>query len=410
MDKLSVKDLDYGELESARALVRVDFNVPIDSSGKVTDDTRIRSALPTMEFLRERGIGQVLVSHLGRPKGKRDASLSLAPVSLRLAELTGWSVTFVEEPIGDGALERVRRGDRSDVFLLENIRFYPGEEANDPAFAQALAGLADFYVNDAFGTAHRAHASTVGVTRHLAPAVAGLLMEMEIESLSRALGSPERPFVVIIGGAKIKGKIDVIRNLFKRVDSLLVGGAMANTFFAAKDYPVGESLVDTDRIGTARSLIEEAKGAGCELVLPADCVIARERREGSSTMVVPSSAVPTGWMAVDIGPMTRENFAEKILASNTIVWNGPMGVFEIDPFADGTIAVAQSVAEATERGAFSLLGGGDSVAAVRRAGLEKSISHISTGGGASLEFLAGNPLPGVEALSDREERKTEVDG
>jgi phosphoglycerate kinase len=402
MDKLSVEDLRVDDLHGKTALMRVDFNVPLDDSGEVLDDTRIASVLPTIEYLVDRGLRLVLVSHLGRPKGTWNDSMSLAPVSRKLEELLGKRVIFVDDPLSGETADRVRRMTRENIFLLENVRFYPGEEANDADFSETLSQLGDLFVNDAFGTAHREHASTVGVTQHLSPCVAGLLMKAEIDSLMKMLSLPERPFVAIIGGAKIKGKIEVIRNPFGKGDSLLIGGAMANTFLVAKGYPVGTSKYDEERVETAQSLIRESEEAGCDLILPQDCVITRELKAGAAWEVVSADHISDGWMAVDIGPLTKETFRDRIVSSKTVMWNGPMGVFEVEPFSAGTVDIARTVAEATKQGAFTLLGGGDSVAAIRLAGLEKEISHISTGGGASLEFLGGNILPGIEALTDRE--------
>ena len=410
MDKLSVEDLQVDKLRGKIALVRVDFNVPLDETGAVADDIRITSALPTIEYLIEKGFRLVLVSHLDRPKGEWKDSLSLAPVSRRLDELMGQRVIFVDDPLDDGVVNRIRGMTGENVFLLENIRFYPGEETNDIAFSRTLAQIGDFFVNDAFGTAHRAHASTVGVTQLLSPCVAGLLMKSEIDSMMKALSLPEKPFVAIIGGAKVKGKIDVIRNLFGKVDALLIGGAMANTFLVAKGFPVGASKYDTERVKIAGSLIEESEEVACELLLPQDCVITRKLESDAAWKIVAADEIPDGWMAVDIGPLTKETFRERIVSSRTVVWNGPMGVFEVEPFSEGTIEIARIVAETTKRGAFTLLGGGDSVAAIRQAGLEKEISHISTGGGASLEFLAGNMLPGIEALTDRDSDPRGGDG
>ena len=402
MPKLSVRDLPDSDLRGSLALVRVDFNVPLDESGNVADDLRIVAELPTIRYLLKKEARTVLVSHLGRPGGEWNKSLSLAPVSRKLAELLGREVVFVEEPIGDGAVEKIRGLPESDVFLLENVRFYPGEEDNDPEFSRVLSLAGDYFVNDAFGTAHRAHSSTVGVADYLAPAVSGLLMRSEIESLSKALSFPARPFVAIIGGAKVKGKIGVIRNLFGKVDAILIGGAMANTFFAAMGHQVGSSLVDEDGIDVAGTLLNESEDVRCEIILPQDSVVAKALDAGAQREIADAGQIPDGWMVVDIGPLTREIFRDRIIASKTVVWNGPMGIFEIEPFSHGTVDVAKSIAEATRHGAFTLLGGGDSVAAVRNAGLEKEISHISTGGGASLEFLAGRTLPGVEVLTERE--------
>jgi len=401
MTKLSVRDLPTDKIRGKTALMRVDFNCPLDSAGNISDDLRIVSSLPTIRYLLERGSRIVLVSHLGRPKGKWDDALSLDPVARHLSGLLDRKVAFIKDRLDGPPVEKIRRAADQAVFLLENIRFYPGEEANTPDFSKSLAKLGHFYVNDAFGTAHRAHASTVGVTGYLQPAAAGLLMQAEIESMSRILSKPQRPFVAVIGGAKIKDKIGVIRNLFGKIDSLLIGGAMANTFLAATGKTVGASKYDKDQIDVARSLIEESEKAGCGMVLPSDCVVTRALDAQSPGRVVGANEIPEGWMAVDIGPLTREAFRERIRGAKTVVWNGPMGVCEVDPFSLGTLDVARIVADATRQGAFTLLGGGDSVAAVRKAGLEREISHISTGGGASLEFLAGKTLPGIEALSDK---------
>ncbi len=402
MDKLCLDDLRPDQLRGKTALVRVDFNVPMGEGGEIADDTRITSALPTIRFLIDHGVRAVLVSHLGRPEGKWDTSMSLSPVARRLEERLGSEVLFVDVPLDGETRKRIDGYADRNVFLLENIRFYPGEESNDPGFSEILARLGDFYVNDAFGTAHRAHASTAGVTDFLSPAVSGKLMEWELEALPRALAFHEKPYVAIVGGGKIKGKIDMIRYLSMRVDAILIGGAMANTFFAARKYPVGSSKLDKKRIDTARDLIKEAEETGCKLLLPQDCVVTERLEADADRKVVNADGIPDGWMAVDIGPLTVETFREWILSARTIVWNGPMGVFEVEPFSRGTMEIAKLVAEATRKGSFSLLGGGDSIAALRKAGLEGDISHVSTGGGAVLEYLAGKVLPGVEALTERE--------
>ena len=398
MTKLSIRDL---ELSGRRVFLRVDFNVPI-SEGRVSDDTRIRETLPTIQLAIRKGARIVLASHLGRPKGKPEAKYSLKPVAARLAELLGGPVAFAEDCVGPDAEAKSRALGNGDVLLVENVRFHTEEEANDDAFAAKLAALSDrLFVCDAFGSAHRAHASVVGITQHVERAAAGLLMEKELTYLGRALTSPERPFVAILGGAKVSDKIAVIENLLKMADAMLIGGAMAYTFLKALDEPVGKSLVEDDKLELARRLREQARQRGFPLLLPVDHVLGRELKADTETQTTPVSATPDGWMGLDIGPKTAATYRNKILGAKTIVWNGPMGVFEMAPFARGTLAVARAVAEATAAGATSIIGGGDSVAAVQQAGLAERISHISTGGGASLEFLAGRKLPGVEALSDR---------
>lgn len=392
MQKKTVRDVD---VQGKRVLVRVDFNVPL-KGGRVGDDTRIRAAVPTIRYLLDRGAAVILMSHLGRPKGVDDA-LRMAPVGARLAEILGQPVQVLSDCVGPEVEAAVRAMSPGQVVLLENLRFHPEEEKNDPEFARRLAALGDLYVNDAFGTAHRAHASTEGVAHYL-PAVAGFLMEAELTALGRALESPERPFVAVLGGAKISDKIGVIRNLLGRVDALLIGGGMANTFLKAQGYDVGESLVEEEAVPTAKGLLEEANRRGVRLLLPTDAVVADAFSADAARKVVPVGEVPSGWRILDIGPRTVESFRQALQGARTVVWNGPMGVFEFPPFAEGTRAVARAIVEC---GAFSIVGGGDSVAAVQEAGLADRIGHISTGGGASLEFLEGKALPGVQALLDR---------
>jgi phosphoglycerate kinase len=395
MDKLSVRDLDLRG--GKRVLMRVDYNVPL-AGRQVTDDTRIRATLPTIELVRKAGARLVLMSHLGRPKKGPDPALSLAPVAERLSDLLGSPVVFAPDCVG-AAVERLAGAlAPGGVLLLENLRFHPEEEANDARFAAALARLGDVYVNDAFGAAHRAHASTAAVTAYLKPAAAGLLLARELEVLGRALAAPARPFVAILGGAKISGKIDVIMSLLPRVDRMLVGGAMMFTFLKAKGIATGRSLVEEDRVEMARAILGQA---GEKLVLPVDCLAAPAADgAGGPGRVVPVEAIPAGELGVDIGPRTIEQFAAVLAGARTVLWNGPMGIFEVEVFGGGTRAVAHLLGEATARGATTIVGGGDSVAAVEGAGLAARISHISTGGGASLEFLEGKVLPGVAALTD----------
>src|SRR5215212_4577347 len=392
MNKRSVRDLDVRE---KRVLVRVDFNVPI-KDGEVTDDTRIQRALPTIQYLLEQGARPVLISHLGRPKGEPDPKYVMDPVAERLEVLLGEPVKKLDAADLE-AEEALSSWNGEGVVLLENSRFYPGETKNDPEFAEQLASLADLYVNDAFGAAHRAHATTVGVAE-LLPAAAGLLMEDELDNLDKVLCDPERPFVAILGGAKVSDKLGVIESLLEVADTLLIGGAMCFTFFKAQGYEVGESLVEDDYLQEAKRLLDEA---GEKLVLPADVVVADRLEEGAEGEVVGVDEIPSGKMGLDIGPRTVELFEEHISGAKTIFWNGPMGVFEIDAFARGTEGVARAVAKASSEGATSVIGGGDSVAAVRKLGREDEMSHISTGGGASLEYIEGKELPGVAALPEK---------
>jgi phosphoglycerate kinase len=403
MDKKSVRDLDVA---GKRVLVRVDFNVPLDEEMSITDDTRIRASLPTIQYLLEKGAAVILMSHLGRPKGKRNSGYSLAPAAARLRELLGGTpVSFASDCVGQEAREAAKQLQPGEVLLLENLRFHPEEEANDGAFADELAALGDLYVNDAFGSAHRAHASTEAVARRL-PSVAGLLMEREIGIMGAALASPERPFVAILGGAKVSDKMGVIGNLLGKVDTLIIGGGMANTFLKALGFPVGQSLVEEDRVKDAEALAGRAQLQNVELMLPRDVVIASEFSAEARTQVagvreMPEYITQEGWRILDIGPETAAAYGEVIRKARTVVWNGPMGVFEMEPFAHGTLAVAQAVCDATRNGATTIVGGGDSVAAIEQMGLADCVTHISTGGGASLEFLEGRELPGVAALNDR---------
>jgi len=406
MDKMTVRDVDVA---GKRVLVRVDFNVPLDENQHITDDTRIRASLPTIQYLLEQGAAVILMSHLGRPKGGPNPRYSLAPVVPRLHELLGGNVNvgFANDCIGTVARAAAEQLQPGQVLLLENVRFHAEEEANDGDFADELASLADLYVNDAFGSAHRAHASTEAVARKL-PAVAGLLMEREIGIMGKALQAPERPFVAILGGAKVSDKMGVIGNLLGKVDTLIIGGGMANTFLKSTGFPVGESLVEEDRVRDAEALLGRAELQNVKMMLPRDVVIASEFSADAETRVVgvrevPADVAQIGWRILDIGPQTATDYGEAIRQARMVVWNGPMGVFEMAPFAQGTLAVAQAVCDATRNGATTIVGGGDSVAAVEQMGLADCVTHISTGGGASLEFLEGATLPGVAALRDRAE-------
>jgi phosphoglycerate kinase len=391
MNKKTIRDINVA---LKRVLVRVDFNVPQDKAGNITDDTRIRAAVPTIQYLRDKGAKVILCSHLGRPKGKVAEEFRLTPVAKRLSELLGAPVIKTEDCIGPEVEKAVAAMKPGDVLLLENLRFHAQEEANDPAFAKQLASVADIYVNDAFGTAHRAHASTEGVT-HFLPAVAGFLMERELNFLGKATAEPTRPYVAILGGAKVSDKIAVIENLLPKVDQLIVGGGMANTFFKAQGYEVGASLVEDDNVELAKELL---KRGGKKLLLPVDVVVADAFAADARHQTVAADKVPAGWRILDIGPASVTKFAAVLKKARTVVWNGPMGVFEFPAFAAGTVALAKALAES---GATSIIGGGDSAAAVEQAGVADKITHISTGGGASLEFLEGKVLPGVAALQDK---------
>ena len=393
MAKLTLKDLD---LNNKRVLVRVDFNVPLEA-GRVTDNTRIRAALPTIRYLIDHKARIILMSHLGRPKGKVKEELRLDPVAGELEALLGQPVHKANDCTGPEAEAAAAALQPGEVLLLENLRFHPEEEKNEPEFARRLASLADLYVNDAFGAAHRAHASTAGAARYL-PAAAGFLLQKEIETLGKALADPERPFAAIIGGAKVSDKISVIRNLLTRVDTLIIGGGMANTFLRAKGYAMGKSLVEEDQLPLAGELMAAAANQGVKMLLPGDLVVATAFKADAPHQVVAANAVPDGWMALDIGPETAQEYANALTSARTVVWNGPMGVFEMEPFARGTEAVARAVAAVD---GMTIVGGGDSVAAVEKMGVADKIGHISTGGGAALEFLEGRALPGVEALTEK---------
>jgi phosphoglycerate kinase len=398
MNKLTINDLD---LRGKRVFIRVDFNVPL-KDGVVTDDTRIRETLPTLRLAIEKGGRLVLASHLGRPKGGPDPKYSLRPAAKKLEELLGKPIAFALDCIGPGAEGQSKALRDGEVLVLENVRFHAEEEKNDEAFSKQLAALCDgLFVCDAFGSAHRAHASVVGITRFVAQAAAGLLMEKELAYLGNAVSNPARPFVAILGGAKVSDKIEVVENLMKIADAMLIGGGMAYTFLKADGEPIGKSLVEDDKLELARRLRDEARQRRFALLLPVDHVVGAEFKADTATQTVPVSATPDGWMGLDIGPKTIDAYRQKIAGAKTIVWNGPMGVFEMPAFAKGTLEVAKAVAAATSAGAISIVGGGDSVAAVHQSGLADKISHISTGGGASLEFLAGRKLPGVEALTNK---------
>ena len=393
-NKKTIEDIN---VSGKKVLVRCDFNVPLDADKNITDETRINAALPTIRYLLDKGAAVILCSHLGRPKGEFNMKYSLAPVAKRLSEKLGFEVKLASDVIGESAKRLAAEVKPGEAILLENLRFHAEEEKNDPAFAKELASMADVFVNDAFGTAHRAHASTEGVTHYL-PSVAGYLIGKELDVMGKALTNPVRPFVAILGGAKVKDKIGVITNLIDKVDALLIGGGMAYTFIKAQGGEVGNSLLDEERIGLAKELMDKAAAKGVKLILPVDNVIGDAFDNDCHQQVVESGKIPEGWEGLDIGPKTCEQFAEVIRTAKTVVWNGPMGVFEMPNFAKGTIAVAKALAES---GAISIIGGGDSAAAIEQLGFADKVTHISTGGGASLEFLEGKVLPGIAALEDK---------
>ncbi|MEG4270753.1 MULTISPECIES: phosphoglycerate kinase [unclassified Microcoleus] len=398
MTKKTVANLSASDLSGKRVLVRADFNVPLDN-GNITDDTRIRAALPTIQDLASKGAKVILCSHFGRPKGVTE-KLRLTPVAVRLSELLGKEVKKTDDCIGDEVAATVAAMQDGDVLLLENVRFYPEEEANDPEFAKKLASVADLYVNDAFGTAHRAHASTEGVTKYLSPSVAGFLMEKELQYLGSAIDNPQRPLAAIIGGSKVSSKIGVIEKLLEKCDKLLLGGGMVFTFYKARGLNVGKSLVEDDKLELAKSLEAKAKERGVAFLLPTDVVVADKFAADANTQTVPVESIPDGWMGLDIGPDSVKTFQEALADCKTVIWNGPMGVFEMEKFAVGTEGIAHSLAGLTKTGTTTIIGGGDSVAAVEQLNLGEQMSHISTGGGASLELLEGKELPGVAALDE----------
>ncbi len=393
--KLSIRDID---LQGKKVLMRVDFNVPLDAEQNVTDDTRIQAALPTIQYIVEHGAILVLTAHLGRPKGEKKAAYSLAPTAKVLASLLGKEVTFLDDCIGEAVKQNIARAKAGDVILLENVRFYKGETNNDPEFAKQLAEGCDIAVNDAFGTAHRAHASNVGVTEYLSPAVAGFLIEKEMEYFGQVLDNPQHPVVAILGGAKVSGKLQVINNLMKKVDKLLIGGGMMFTFLKAQGLEVGASLVEEDLIETAKEILAQVEQSNVELLLPTDCIVADTFAADAESKLVSVKAMPEGWLGLDIGPESITLFTDALKDAKTVVWNGPMGVFEMEAFSKGTVDIAKAVAESD---AVSIIGGGDTVSAIKKAGVKDQVSFVSTGGGASLELLEGKELPGIVALTDK---------
>jgi phosphoglycerate kinase len=397
MDKMTLQDV---KLNDKNVLMRVDFNVSLEN-GRITDDNRIVQVLPSIKYILENDGLLILMSHLGRPDGERDESLSLQPVAERLRQKIDANVIFADDCIGQPAENAIDQAEPGDVVLLENVRFHPGEKQNDELFAQKLAAHGDLFVNDAFGSSHRAHASVAGVANYLQPAVAGFLMEKEIEHLSKAIDNARSPFVAVLGGAKVSDKIGAIDHLLDRVDTIIIGGGMTYTFYKAKGLPVGRSLVEDDKVALAGQLLEKAQQKGVKIILPIDSVVAQEITEDAEFKVVQEDGIEEEWMGLDIGPQSELMFGNAIKNAQTIVWNGPMGVFEMDNFADGTNAVAAAMAEATKHGATTIVGGGDSAAAIQKAGLEDQVSHVSTGGGASLMFLEGKELPGVAALTEK---------
>ncbi len=397
MEKMTLKD---AEIDGKKVLMRVDFNVPIEN-GTIGDDNRIVQALPSINFVIENGGKLILMSHLGRPGGEKDQSLSLKPVADHLQTLVDTNVHFAEDCIGEKATSVIEQVKEGEIVVLENVRFHKGEKANDEEFCKQLASHGDLFCNDAFGSSHRAHSSVAGVTRFLQPAVSGFLLEKEIQYLNDSINNPEHPFVAILGGAKVSDKIGVIENLLDKVDTIIIGGGMTYTFYKAKGLPIGDSLVENDKVDLAAELMNKAEEKGVNFRLPVDSVVAKEFKNEAEHKVVGKDGIEEGWMGVDIGPQSSISFGNIIKDAKTVVWNGPMGVFEMENFADGTNAVARALADATKLGATTIIGGGDSAAAIRKAGLEDAISHVSTGGGASLMFLEGKDLPGVVALTDK---------
>jgi phosphoglycerate kinase len=397
MAKLTIKDLD---VRGKKVMMRVDFNVPVEN-GIITDDNRIVEALPSVNYVSENGGMVVLMSHFGRPKSAEDKEFSLKIVADYLKSLVSTPVHFATDCIGTIAQDVIDQAKMGEIVLLENVRFHKGETKNDVEFSKALASLGDVFVNDAFGSSHRAHSSVAGITEFLQPAAAGFLLEKEIMYLSDSVNSPKRPFVAVLGGAKVSDKIPVITNLLNKVDSIIVGGGMTYTFYKALGLPIGKSLLEEDRVELAKKLIKQAKTAGVNFLLPTDSVVAQEFSNETPFKVVGENGIEDGWMALDIGPKSIETFSKVISEAGTVIWNGPMGVFEMDNFSKGTFAVAQSLADATKKGTISIIGGGDSAAAIKKAGLDKEVTHVSTGGGASLEYLEGNELPGISSLTDK---------
>ncbi len=397
MAKLSLKDLD---LKGKTVVMRVDFNVPL-KEGVIGDDNRIRQALPSINHVIEAGAKLVLLSHLGRPKGEPKPEFSLKPVADHLGSLVSCEVWFGEDCIGPKAKEAIGKASSGEIVLLENVRFHPEETKNDPEFSKALAAHGDVFVNDAFGSSHRAHSSVAGITEYLQPAASGYLLQKEIAYLQESVEKPNRPFVAVLGGAKVSDKIGVIENLITRVDTIIIGGGMTYTFFKAMGLPIGNSLLEKDKVELAASLLEKAKADNVEIMLPVDSVVGREFKEDTESKVVAQDGIEDDWIALDIGPKSAELFGDEIKKAKTVIWNGPMGVFEMDAFAKGTFAVAGAMSTATENGAVTIIGGGDSAAAIKKAGLEEKVSHVSTGGGASLEYLEGKELPGITSLTDK---------
>jgi len=397
MAKLTLNDV---EVKGKKVLMRVDFNVPIEN-GKITDDNRIVQALPSIKHVIENGGLLILMSHLGRPAGEFDPAFSLKPTADHLSTLLDAKVHFAEDCVGEKAESVISKAEFGEVVVLENVRFHSEEKKNDKSFSEKLAAHGDLFVNDAFGSSHRAHASVAGVTRYLQPAVSGYLLEKEIKYLEESINDPERPFVAILGGAKVSDKIGVIENLLSKVDTIIVGGGMTYTFYKAKGWPIGNSLVEEDKVGLAGELLEKAEKAGVKFMLPMDSVVAKEFKNDAEHKVVDEDGIEDEWMALDIGPQSALAFGNVIKSARTVVWNGPMGVFEMENFADGTFAVAEALADATKFGATTIIGGGDSAAAIKAAGLMDKVSHVSTGGGASLEYLEGKELPGVTSLTDK---------